>query len=272
MNKPVENSQIVKDLTEQRNLYKAKYRSIITLLRRARSEIREISDHTENEGDRVYFGSTNHADQLQDLAETMQRWEFDYDLPAGDLNKMERDPYAEIRAQRKLVAKAREDVKRLEVELQGALLRIEKLKTVVRASAVELLAMAKHAGPEADALFYRGVAAAADTLDITFRRHMAGETPSELAAELLMDKARLDFLDECNRRLNASCGTRYGWDMVMNHNVTRLMSGRHLDIDLNDSKAHGAPSCRDAIDKEIKRIADARMRQEANGNGTDHAG
>lgn len=72
------------------------------------------------------------------------------------------------------------------------------------------------------------------------------------------DTARLDFLDHLNRALNAAHGTKYGWEMVINHNVNRLMTRRRLDVDLNDAKAHGFPSCRDAIDREMLRIAASR--------------
>ena len=73
--------------------------------------------------------------------------------------------------------------------------------------------------------------------------------------QLLADSNRLDFLDQCNAALNAKHGTHYGWTMVMNHNVNRIMTEkRHLAIDLNDMEAHGAPSCRLAIDKQIARI------------------
>jgi len=51
--------------TAERNVFKAKYRSLITLMERMRSELRQITDHIEDEGDRVYFGSTNHADTLE---------------------------------------------------------------------------------------------------------------------------------------------------------------------------------------------------------------
>ena len=67
--------------------------------------------------------------------------------------------------------------------------------------------------------------------------------------EALEDKARLDFLDECNARLNAHYGTTYRWQMVMSHNVTRLMLG-HMVVDLNDADGsnRALPSCRGAID------------------------
>ncbi|MBO0141465.1 hypothetical protein JZX87_09850 [Agrobacterium sp. Ap1] len=97
---------VIESLEADRNLFKGKYRSMAALMETARSQIRQISDHTENEGDRAYFGSTNHADYLQDLAEDMEGWCIDFELPKGDINKMERDPYAMIREQRNRADKA----------------------------------------------------------------------------------------------------------------------------------------------------------------------
>lgn len=75
--------------------------------------------------------------------------------------------------------------------------------------------------------------------------------------ELLKDKRRLDFLDQCNARLNERSGTVYRWELILNHNVNRLMLG-HMEVDLNDAAAKGLPSCRDALDREIERIEAAR--------------
>lgn len=69
----------------------------------------------------------------------------------------------------------------------------------------------------------------------------------EEVAELRRDKARLDRLDQLNVALNAKYGTTYQWQVIVNHNINRLMLG-HLQIDLNDSAAFGLPSCRDALD------------------------
>lgn len=84
----------------ERNIFAGKYRSIIALMDDTRQKVQEIVDHIEDEGDRSYFGSSNHADWLRDLADDMTSWSFDAMLPKGDINKMERDPYAEIREQR----------------------------------------------------------------------------------------------------------------------------------------------------------------------------
>jgi hypothetical protein len=70
----------------------------------------------------------------------------------------------------------------------------------------------------------------------------------------ITDKDRLDFLDRCNARLNAKYGTTYRWKLILNHNVNRLFIG-DLAVDLNDQAPDGLPSCREAIDAEILRVA-----------------
>lgn len=74
--------------------------------------------------------------------------------------------------------------------------------------------------------------------------------------ELERDRARLDFLDACNAALNGRYGTNYGWSLVLTHNVTRLMLGRNMEVDLHDSEGGNTklPSCRNAIDREMTRI------------------
>ncbi len=83
------------------------------------------------------------------------------------------------------------------------------------------------------------------------------DTLESQIAELRKDRERLDFLDQCNKRLNARYGTDYGWQLILNHNVNRLMLGNQMNVDLHDS--HGGkgklPSCRAAIDKEMERAA-----------------
>lgn len=73
-------------------------------------------------------------------------------------------------------------------------------------------------------------------------------------AALKADKERLDYLDQCNRRLNAASGTVYGWEMIQSPNVNRLMlDGFKHGVDINDAKAVGCHptghlSVRNAID------------------------
>jgi hypothetical protein len=71
------------------------------------------------------------------------------------------------------------------------------------------------------------------------------------------DTARLDFLDECNTRLNAKYGTEYGWRLILNHNVNRLMLGPRMDVDLHDSEGGNKKlrSCRAAIDERLRERA-----------------
>lgn len=73
------------------------------------------------------------------------------------------------------------------------------------------------------------------------------------------DSDRLDFLDSLNAALNGHYKTTYRWEMVINHNVNRLMLNFPRGVDLNDSKAHGWPSCRNAIDAQMARIAASRI-------------
>lgn len=102
----------------ERNNLKGKNQSIVVLLNTARRRIQEIFDHLDDEGDRVYLGSTNHRDWLRDMLDHMDRWSLDAMLPKVDINKMEADPYAEIRTQRARAEAAEAKVKRLREALK----------------------------------------------------------------------------------------------------------------------------------------------------------
>lgn len=79
----------------------------------------------------------------------------------------------------------------------------------------------------------------------------AGQVDSEHdLGGLLADKARLDYLDRCNVALNGRYDSKYGWTLIQNHNVNRLMLD-HMSVDLNDMDAHGLRSCRAAIDQKM---------------------
>lgn len=88
-------------------------------------------------------------------------------------------------------------------------------------------------------------------------------------ADLQADKARLDFLDACNAALNAHYGTSYGWELILSHNITRLLlgefwAGEPRGLDLNDAAGGHAklPSCRAAIDSKMpSRTRDASLPQ-----------
>mgnify|MGYP001258143296 CR=1 FL=1 len=78
----------------------------------------------------------------------------------------------------------------------------------------------------------------------------AADTIESLRASLTRveeDTARLDWLDRANALLIAKYGTRYKWQVILNHNVARLMLG-DMQVDLHDTDPNGLPSCRDAID------------------------
>lgn len=70
--------------------------------------------------------------------------------------------------------------------------------------------------------------------------------------EARKDTDRLDFLDRCSQVLNEAYGTTYGWNLILNHNINRLMLDDR-SVDLNDSNGGKGKlkSCRDAIDAQM---------------------
>lgn len=101
-------------LKTERNLYKGKYRALLKLVSRTRIKLGQITDHIEDEGDRKYFGSTNQADELIDLYHEMDMWVWD---AIDEANRMQSDPYADIRKQRARAEKAEARVAELEAEI-----------------------------------------------------------------------------------------------------------------------------------------------------------
>jgi len=83
------------------------------------------------------------------------------------------------------------------------------------------------------------------------------ESAVEMLEASLKDTERLDYLDECNHRLNLECGSVYRWEFVQSHLVNRLMCGSlnrvNGGVDLNDQSSTGTPSCREAIDAAIEK-------------------
>ena len=75
------------------NIFKAKAISRGKLLDRFRLTMIEVKDHIEDEGDRVYFGSSNHAEALKEVIHEMDalRWERII------AERPEIDPYEECR-------------------------------------------------------------------------------------------------------------------------------------------------------------------------------
>ena len=87
----------INELKAERNLYKGKYLAFLKLIIRARNKLVQVTDHIEDEGDRCYFGSSNHADDLKELYHEMMSWIWDAE---DETNRMKSDPYADIRKQR----------------------------------------------------------------------------------------------------------------------------------------------------------------------------
>ena len=83
------------------------------------------------------------------------------------------------------------------------------------------------------------------------------EITEEEYESLKADKKRLDFLEECHTGLNDLFKTDYGWEVIINHNVIRLMKERDIrGIDLNDAKGGNdkIKTCRLALDKKMEEI------------------
>ena len=79
--------------------WKAKAISRGKLLERFRADMSDIVRHAENEGDRVYLGSTNHLDRLKDAVDEMERMNWDRVMR----ERVNVDPYAEMRKLRGLL-------------------------------------------------------------------------------------------------------------------------------------------------------------------------
>lgn len=91
------------------------------------------------------------------------------------------------------------------------------------------------------------------------------EISEEEYESLKADKKRLDFLEECHTRLNDLYKTDYGWEVIINHNVVRLMKEKDINgIDLNDTKGGNdkIKTCRLALDKKMEEVE--RQRKEYN--------
>lgn len=86
---------------------------------------------------------------------------------------------------------------------------------------------------------------------------------------LQADKRRLDYLDECNRRLNAHCRTLYGWRLFQSDNVNKLMlDTRREEVALKDSHPVGCCptghlSIRKALDAVVGRRESAEEGEDA---------
>lgn len=74
------------------NVFKAKSIARGKLLERFRCHVQEVVEHAEDEGDRVYFGTSNHFEYLKEIADEMDMWGWDAVIRERD----EVDPYADL--------------------------------------------------------------------------------------------------------------------------------------------------------------------------------
>lgn len=98
------------------NVWKAKAISRGKLLERFRDLILNMADNVTNEGDRVYFGSTNDYDELREIGREMDMWKWD----AIMRERPEPDPYASCREQRARADKAEANLAGLKQQIEAA--------------------------------------------------------------------------------------------------------------------------------------------------------
>jgi hypothetical protein len=103
----------------ERALVEAKANEIYSsqLMRRFRSTLSNVRDGLEDEGDRIYFGSTNDADELRAIIEEVEELEWDRILASSQKKP---DLYARIRELNTEVRAARASQKDLLAALQQA--------------------------------------------------------------------------------------------------------------------------------------------------------
>lgn len=106
---------VIEKLEAERNLFKGKYRALLKLVSKTRDKLVHVTDHIEDEGDRLYFGSTNDADDLRDLYDEMMRWIWD---ATDETNRMKSDPYADCRELRSALAEKDARIAELEAALE----------------------------------------------------------------------------------------------------------------------------------------------------------
>lgn len=89
------------------NVWKAKAISRGKLLERFRDLIMNMADHVQNEGDRIYFGSTNDYDELRAIGQEMDMWNWDRIIR----ERPERDPYADCRQLRETMREIQKSIR-----------------------------------------------------------------------------------------------------------------------------------------------------------------
>lgn len=117
------------------------------LMRKFRDTLSNVKDGMEDEGDRIYFGSTNDADQLREIVDEVEELEWDRILASSQKKP---DMYAQLRKLNSEVQALRIVQKKMDAA-RSALVRIADLPaTVSHASeAVELYLLARETAASA---------------------------------------------------------------------------------------------------------------------------
>lgn len=103
-------------MSEELNIWKAKAIARGKLLERFRDTIQNITDTADNEGDRVYFRSTNEYDELRQIGDEMAMWNWDGIIR----ERPERDPYADCRELRTALAAKDAEISEIKLRLDAS--------------------------------------------------------------------------------------------------------------------------------------------------------
>ena len=123
------------------NVFKAKSIARGKLLERFRCHVQNIVDNADNQGDLVVFGSTNDFEHLREMAQEMDDWNWD----AVMRERVEIDPYAELRAQRARAEKAEAEIERLADKIEDLIAEFGDDPKAALECVAEHLSLRRHA-------------------------------------------------------------------------------------------------------------------------------
>lgn len=125
--------------------FKAKSIARGKLLERFRCHLQDVVDHADDEGDRVYFGSTNDFEYLKEIVSEMDMWHWDTVIK----ERAEIDPYAEMRS-------LRAECEKLKASVAGYLEDTAKLRQII-ADCAAALPNGAHIDPSCSIEFMQGL-------------------------------------------------------------------------------------------------------------------
>jgi hypothetical protein len=166
-----------------------------------------------------------------------------------------------------LIETKREQIERLEARASDAEEAENETKDCFWSVYSEYLALG--GTPISTEIARTNLAARAETAEAEVKRlTRERDEAREAIDKASLDTARLDYLDALNSSLNAHYGTNYNWQMVVNHNVNRVMFNFPRGADLSDIHPNGHGSCRQAIDQRMLEGAAIRRARSALSGGT----